>query len=293
MWREAVTTDVARAQKILAYDGDCPMCIGSVGVLLKFGLVRPEQTQSNHDLAPADQALAEAAGIRNQLIVLDPDSREWRGGADGLLWIIGDNFGNPGWVRMLRLPGVRQLVRFCYEAVSYNRRIISPPRHRIRCDCEPQATFARRMTLVGPLALIGLLPTMLCGAAVFAGGGLGSPLLGAAVLLAAVSGWLVVGAAAIVALGGEQRIDYLAHLVVMAFAGSLALIPAGLVGWWLPRQAGLALTLVSLLAGFVLMFAMQRRRLAAVGLSDRWRWGWAGAVVLGAVVTFAVTAAYV
>ena len=166
---------------------------------MRFGLVRPEQAQSNHDLAPADQALAESAGIRNQLIVLDPDTRQWRGGADGLLWIVGDNFGHPAWVRMLGLPGVRQLVRFGYEAISYNRRILSPPRHCIRCDCEPQATFARRMTLIGPLAIIGLLLTMLCGAAVFAGAGLGTPLLGAAVLLAAVSGWLVVGAAAIVA----------------------------------------------------------------------------------------------
>ena len=79
----------------------------------------------------------------------------------------------------------------------------------------------------------------------------------------------------------------------MAFAGSLALIPAGIVGWWLPRQAGITLALVSLLAGLALMFAMQPRRLAAVGLSDRWRWGWAGAVLLGAVVTFAAASAYV
>ncbi len=112
-------------------------------------------------------------------------------------------------------------------------------------------------------------------------------------MLAAVSGWLIVGGVAIAVLRGEQRIDYLAHLVVMAFSGALVLIPAGIFGWWLSGQAGLALAAISVFASFALMFAMQRRRLAAVGLTDRWRWGWAIAVVLGAAAALAVTAAYV
>ena len=119
-------------------------------------LVRAEQTRSNHDLEGADLESVRAAGIRNQVVVLDPQTRETRVGSEGLVWLIGDNLGNPLFMRIWSWPGFRQVMRLGYEAISYNRRVISPPRHRIVCDCEPEVTVARRMSLIVPVLLLSL-----------------------------------------------------------------------------------------------------------------------------------------
>lgn len=274
-----MTTEVAKRQLQLVYDGDCPMCTASVGFLTRRGLVAAEQTVSNHDLPPEDLAAAQAAGIRNQLVVLDPHTRATRTGADGLLWIIGENRGYPLWVRIASLPFVKPLVRFGYEAVSYNRRIISPPKHAIRCDCEPQATLARRLTLVAPLVLLTATIAAGFGAAVFHGLERNAASGALVALSAFVAAVLALTIVATIALGGEQRIDYLAHQAVIAFVGALALLPASTVAAWLPPRASLVVAWLSLLVSFALMFRMQSRRLNAVGLSTIWRWAWVASAV--------------
>ncbi len=284
-----MSTEVAQRALMLVYDGDCPMCIGAVAWLQRTGLVTAEQAVSNHELAPADLEVAQAAGIRNQLVVLDPTTRVTRSGADGLLWLVGENRGHPLWVRFLSLPGMRQLARLIYEAISYNRRIISPPRHAIRCDCEPQATVARRLTLVGPLAVATVGLVALFGAAVSHSQG-GNAMVGAAFLALAV------------APAGCQRLSRRScscaannastiwRTSCSPHSSALALLPASIAAWWLPAAAA-ALAAVSLVVAFVLMFRMQGRRVAAVGVSTRWLWSWAGLVAAGFVVTILTVAA--
>ena len=161
------------AEKIVAFDGDCPMCTSTIRLLMGLKLLKPEQARAIHDLDRADFDAVYAAGIRNQLVVIDPVTREARSGTDGLLWILRENTGNHFLVRLLALPGVRDLLRWGYQIVSYNRRIISPPRHRIVCDCEPEVTLARRLSLMLPLLAFTILITAGCGAAVFRGWGPG------------------------------------------------------------------------------------------------------------------------
>lgn len=280
-----MATDVktAAVQKVLAYDGDCPMCLATVAMLLRLGLVRPEQARSNHELEGADLEAARQAGIRNQLVVLDRETRETRAGSDGLLWIIGENTGHHFLVRLLGLPGIRQIVRLKYETISYNRRVISPPRHQIVCDCEPEVTVGRRLLLVVPLVLTTLGLTAAFGAAVFARWGVGDASEGAIFLpIAAGAGWVVMIAAGLFLLGGMTKIDYVAHLAVTMFAGALVLVPAMLLTLVLPRPAAMAVDGAAVLAGFALMFAMQRRRVGAIGLNRVWLWAWA-VVLVGAL----------
>ncbi len=278
-----MTTTVSHAEKFLVYDGDCPMCRSTVAWLTRLRLVDPAQLRSNHVLEGADLETVRRAGIRNQLVVLDPETRETRAGTDGLLWIIGENTGNHFLVRLLGLPGLRHLLRWGYETISYNRRVISPPRSRIVCDCEPEVTLARRMMLVVPALVLAFVILALFGAAVFHGFNMGGMSDGALLMAAAVGcGWLVMSAAGLVLLRGEQRIDYLAHLTMTLLAGSLVLVPGGLLVELVPR-AGLVVIAVSALVSFALMLSMQRRRVAAVGLSLRWLWAWSVAVALGAV----------
>jgi predicted DCC family thiol-disulfide oxidoreductase YuxK len=284
-----MTTDVTTSGKTLIYDGDCPMCNATVGLLLRLKLLRSEQALSNHHLSPDDLQSVRAAGIRNQLVVLDPESRETRSGIDGILWIVGENTGNHLAIRLLSLPGIRHLLRWGYQTVSYNRRVISPPRRQIVCDCEPEVTLARRLTLVVPTLVLVVLMTALFGAAVFLGWQLGDAPSGAVFMcVAAGSGWVALVAAALVLLRGEQRIDYVAHLVVTMFVGVLALVPASLLALVLPRPALIVLDGLSVLVSFLMMFAMQRRRVAAISLSSRWLWAWVIALAVG----FAATTAF-
>jgi predicted DCC family thiol-disulfide oxidoreductase YuxK len=257
-----MTTEIEPCRKILAYDGDCPMCTAMIARLIRAGWVAPEQARSNRDLSPADLSAVEAAGIRNQMVVLDAQTRETRAGARALLWIVAENLGSPWWVRLVSLPGARHLLAAGYQTISYNRRVISPPAHRVRCDCEPEVTLGRRLSLIVPLVVLSVLVTGLFGAAVSAGSALVDPIVGALVSEVAGIGWLALVVASIVALRGQQRADYLAHLAVTAFAGAVVLLPCGILAWWLPRDAKLAFAGMSILASFALMFRMQRRRVA-------------------------------
>jgi predicted DCC family thiol-disulfide oxidoreductase YuxK len=280
-----MTTATAQADKVLIYDGDCPMCRATIGKLLHLRLVRPEQTRSNHDLQGPDLEAAQAAGLRNELVVLNPESRETRSGTDGLLWIIRDNTGNHPLVRLASLPGFRDILRWGYQAISYNRRIISPPRHQIVCDCEPQVTVARRLSLIVPLLLLTALLAAAFGAALFTGAEK-SPVAGAVVaILAAGAGWFVLIVAAIAFLKRDKRIDYVGHSAVTMFIGSLVLVPATLIALVAPRDAALALAGVSLAISLVVMVKMQKRRVTALGISQVWLASWPVALVGGVLAT--------
>jgi hypothetical protein len=159
--------------------------------------------------------------------------------------------------------------------------VISPPRHQVVCDCEPEVTVARRLMLIVPLVLatIGLVGGF--GAAAFVGWGLGDALTGAIFIqIAAGSGWIVMIAVGLAVLRGMQRIDYVAHLIVTMFVGALVLVPGAILTLLVPRPASVAIDSVLVLAAFALMFAMQKRRVAAIGLGSVWLWAWAACLVI-------------
>lgn len=284
-----MTTDIRTAEKFLAYDGDCPMCIAAVGALVNWGLVRPEQTRANHDLDPLDAELAREAGIRNQLVVIEPNSRETRVGTAGLLWIIGETPGYGVATRVLSLPVLRQLLSFGYKAVSYNRRIISPPKHQIVCDCEPQVTVGRRLSLIVPLVVFSALVVAGWGAAVFAGCKLGSAGAGAGLAtIATLVGWSLMTVAGFVVLGGMRGLDYLGHLAVTMFVGALILLAAAVVMPWLPAPPAAALAVLSLMYCFSKMFSMQLHRARATQLPLAWVWAWTAVMLVAFGATVAV-----
>jgi hypothetical protein len=136
--------------------------------------------------------------------------------------------------------------------------------------------------LVGPALVATLVLTAWFGAAVFVGWELGDARWGAPFMeVAAGSGWLALVAAAMALLRGERRIDYMSHLVVTMFVGVLVLVPACLAAALFPRQVLVPLDCLSVLVSFALMFSMQRRRVAAVGVSNRWLWAWVVALAAG------------
>lgn len=280
-----MTTVSATATKIVAYDGDCPMCTSTIGMLIGLKLLKPDQTRGIHELDRADFDAVYAAGIRNQLVVIDPVTREARTGSDGLLWILRENTGNHFLIRLLALPGMRHLLGWGYQIISYNRRIISPPRRRIVCDCEPEVTVARRLSLILPVLAITMLLMAGIGAAAFRGWELGDAGSGALCMVIAVGSVCAVLAAGSIFLPKEKRIDYLGHLVVTMFVGALVLAPVSLLTPLVGQSGLIVLDGASVLASVALMFAMQRRRVAALAISKAWVWAWLVALGAGFGIT--------
>jgi len=284
-----MATALQTAEKFLAYDGDCPMCLATVGLLLKLGLLDAGQARPNHELEGSELEAARAAGIRNQLVAIDPRTGETRAGSDALLWLAADRPRFAWAARLLGLPGLRQLLSFAYQAVSYNRRVISPPQHQIACDCEPQVTVARRLQLIVPLAVVSMLVVAAYGAATFVGANLGTATAGAALMeIATAAGWLIAATAGAVLLRGMARIDYAGHLAVTMFVGALILLPAAAINWFLPRPAAIAVAVLALMFCFSTMFKMQVHRTAAQRLRWAWLWGWTAAMLgcFGAALAF-------
>jgi hypothetical protein len=280
-----MTTDLKTDRRIVVYDGDCPMCTSTINTLLGLRLLKPQQTRSNHELDPTDFETVAAAGIHNQLVVFDPRTRETRAGVDGLLWMMQENTGNQILVRLVALPGPRHLLKWGYQAISYNRRIISPPRHRIVCDCEPEVILGRRLSLIVPVLVLTMLLVGGFGAAVYVGWQLGDAREGALLGVIAVAASCMVLALASLILEEGKRIDYLGHAVITLLVGGLILVPASLAAPFVPRGAAMAVVYLSVVLSLALMLAMQRRRIAALAIPNWWSWIWLAVMSLAIAAT--------
>lgn len=275
-----MTTATKAPARLLAYDGDCPMCRSTVALLLRLRLVEPEQLKSNHELDPDDLETAMTAGMRNELVVIDRESRETRTGTDGLLWLVRGNGKHRLLVGLLSLPGVRQLLGAGYQVISYNRRVISPPGHAIACDCEPQVTIPRRLSLVLPLVALSAVLWGAFGAAATVVWPQVIPAPGARWGMSASGAvFSVLTLAACVALPADKRLDYVAHLVVTLFVGATLLLPASVLALLWPGRLAMALLACSLAAAAALMFRVQLRRTRALAVSRLWVWLWAIAML--------------
>jgi len=161
--------------KTLIYDGDCPMCgwisrrFGDLG-LVDDAHRRPYQTFDG-DLA----ARLEAAGIRNEMLVLDAATGELRAGIEGFLWLL------PGtrwsWLSgLLSLAPMRALMQLAYRTIAYNRRVVAPPPRGIVCACDPDPHAGFRALLIVVLTVFDLLGALLLGLAASAAFGGPGPL---------------------------------------------------------------------------------------------------------------------
>ena len=60
------------AERVLVVDGDCPMCMGFAGGLIRLRLIAPEARRPLQTLEPELAERALAAGVRNEIVALDP-----------------------------------------------------------------------------------------------------------------------------------------------------------------------------------------------------------------------------
>jgi predicted DCC family thiol-disulfide oxidoreductase YuxK len=148
---------VDAARRILVYDGDCPMC-RTFSELARWRWLVGDAGTMRHDAFEGEEAARlEAAGIRNELAVLDRTTGEIRSGYDGIVWLLQE--GRVPWLAaLLAFPPVRWLLRHDYRLVAYNRRILAPPRRRAACACDPDLHRGYRWAfIVAALLWTGLI----------------------------------------------------------------------------------------------------------------------------------------
>jgi hypothetical protein len=268
------------ADKVLVYDGDCPICIHGSAAFVRLRLIPEERRREFQSYEGEAAERLAAAGFRNEMAVLDPGSGEIRTGIPGFLWLLRESpIG-----ALARLLDHRPLVAALtglYHLVAYNRRILALPRSPIRCACDPDERPGYQLALLVILLAFAAALTALFGAALAAASGLAAPRQGAAwMLLAAGSGWAVLFLA-VLTLPAEVRLRFLAHLGMVMATGVLLLVPVTVLA---PFLAGPPLAVaagVSVAASFALMARRLARRLRYLGLPRRWLAAWAVALWAG------------
>ncbi len=255
--------------KIVAYDGDCPFCVGTTDLLVRAGLLEEQGRRPFQDFEGEDADRLWAAGIRNEIVVLGPE--ELRQGSDGILWLLRDGWARP-LADVLSLPVLRSLTREAYRLVSYNRRAISLPRPRgIACACDPvdrpsyQLAFALLATGVALISWAGL-------AAWVAPGPSGRWFLGS--FLAGGIGWLLVAVLAYRALP-ERRLRFLPQLAMALLRGALTTGIVGLIARVVFGAWGPVPWLLAFGGGAWVLARSLGRRARYLKLEGRWAWGWA------------------
>ena len=138
---------------LLVFDGECPMCVALTRLYLLLGWVPAERRVALQDVDPELLAALTAAGIRNEMAVVEPASRRILTGVPGLFWLLRETWARPiVWV--LDRPVLRSVCDVAYRFIGFNRRFFSTPRPRgFQCACEPDERVSYNLSLV-VLALV-------------------------------------------------------------------------------------------------------------------------------------------
>ncbi|HEX5761246.1 MAG TPA: hypothetical protein VF121_18830 [Thermoanaerobaculia bacterium] len=244
--------------KVLVYDGDCPICIRGSRGFVRLGFLPEERRWEFQALEPGLAGRLAAAGFRNEMAVVEPASGELRTGIPGFLWLLRDGWLGPV-ARGLDRRGPREALAAVYHLVSYNRRILAPPRSPIRCACDPDDRPGYQLALLVLLLAFALGAAALFGAAVAGARGAFAGAAAAGGLWSA----LALGAAAF---PPQAHLRYLAHAGMVVAAGAAALLPAALLAPLLPPPLLRAAAVVAVAASLAVMARQLLRRLRYLGL---------------------------
>ena len=105
---------------LLVFDGECPMCVALTRLYLLLGWVPAERRVALQDVDPELLAALTAAGIRNEMAVVEPASRRILTGVPGLFWLLRETWARPiVWV--LDRPVLRSVCDVAYRFIDWFR----------------------------------------------------------------------------------------------------------------------------------------------------------------------------
>ena len=263
---------------LLAYDGDCRMCIRSIRSMEVLGLLKGIETQPAALVTGDDRELLDSYRRSGEIVLLDAQRKNVLTGAAAFRWLLQRRLPR-GLGALLDLAPLFCVMCIGYRSVAAWRRLISPP-VSAPDPTFPEPRWIARYRLIGSLVLIGLLiwlvPLILGAPAPHV------PDIQNTVfklpLLKEVAIILLVGTAILIPLISHpgRTIDTLASLVGALFASSVALT---LLALWKQNVEGAGNPLLepwgilagSSIWGFVVLFRC-RNWLAGYQTDSSERW---------------------
>ncbi|NRA74858.1 MAG: DUF393 domain-containing protein, partial [Planctomycetes bacterium] len=140
---------------LLAYDGDCRMCIRSIRSMEMLGLLKGIETQPAALVAGDDRELLDSYRRSGEMVLLDAQRKDVLTGAAAFRWLLQRRLPR-GLGALLDLAPLFCVMCMGYRSVAAWRRLISPP-VSAPDPTFPEPRWIARYRLIGSLVLIGLL----------------------------------------------------------------------------------------------------------------------------------------
>ena len=134
-------------QHTLIFDGECPMCSMYSSVLVKSGMMDPEDNQAYNEAAKQGLPNVDWRRARNEIALLNHRDNSVTYGVKSIVAILGNNSLALRW--LFRIPLVHYLAEKLYFLISYNRRVIMPGKRSGSPDlCIPELNYPYRMAYI-------------------------------------------------------------------------------------------------------------------------------------------------
>ena len=244
---------------LILYDEECPMCTVYTKAFVKTGMLDSDGRASYQQMPPVACPVVDKQRAANEIALVNTQTGEVIYGIHSLFAVLGNAF--PLFRKLFVFPPFVWLMNKLYAFISYNRRVIIPPRHSAGHAVQPAFKLNYRIAYLAltwfataailsryaPL-LVPLVPT-------------GHPGREYAIC----GGQLLIQAAVLCLLAAPKMWDYLGNMMTVSFAGALLLLPPALLHRWLAAGPYLYAGYFMGVASLMLLEHMRRTKRLKLG----------------------------
>lgn len=257
----------------IIYDSDCPMCNWYTGTFINHGFLSENGREAYQNIGPYTKTCIDMNRARNHIALLNKKTGKITYGIDSLVEILSSRWK---WIKTVATSFiVAPFLRFLYDFISYNRKVIAPSANRGFLSCIPDFNLTMRLLFI-----------LVCGLGIESWAGNyfsnyfdtntrwnGFPLRET---LLFISQLLFQGLVAIAFTDKKNTMDYLGHLSFVSLIGAFFLFVFHILLSVIPFQQDLILVLSSAGLGAVLMFMFieHKRRIMLLGYPKVLSYSW-------------------
>lgn len=137
--------------KVIIYDDSCPLCIAYTNAFVTTGFIEKNCRQDFTNVPEDLLNMIDQDKCRNQIPLVDPQTKEIWYGIDALLEILGSKI--PLIKQVGNIKPIKWLLHKLYKFISFNRRVIVAPTTSAKgFDCTPDFNLRYRILFM----LVGL-----------------------------------------------------------------------------------------------------------------------------------------